>query len=174
MIKISKKIAPLKLFTYDVLYITHTIYVLNPNYLLPIVVSMSTWNTPANLEKIALISGAGVATLFCYWYFLGKQHHDQRVNLIHQLNDAKSNVRELEDKLLMLEDELSKAEHESSLVVKPEEVKQIRIWMDGAYDMMHYGHMNAFRQGRAVGTYLIVGINSDESITQCKGIYLSL
>ena len=26
--------------------------------------------------------------------------------------------------------------------------KEIRIWMDGAFDMMHYGHMNAFRQGK--------------------------
>ena len=34
---------------------------------------------------------------------------------------------------------------------------------------MHYGHMNAFRLGRSLGTYLIVGVNSDESITQCKG-----
>ena len=47
--------------------------------------------------------------------------------------------------------------------------KQIRIWMDGAFDIMHYGHMNAFRQGRALGTYLIVGVNSDETITECKG-----
>eukprot|EP01035_Chromulina_nebulosa_P019277 gene19277-25134_t len=29
--------------------------------------------------------------------------------------------------------------------------------------------MNAFRQGKALGTYLIVGVNSDETITQCKG-----
>lgn len=27
----------------------------------------------------------------------------------------------------------------------------IRIWMDGAFDMMHFGHMNAFRQGKALG-----------------------
>lgn len=50
--------------------------------------------------------------------------------------------------------------------------KEIRIWMDGAFDMMHYGHMNAFRQGKAVGTYLIVGVNNDESITQCKGEFI--
>jgi cytidyltransferase-like protein len=30
--------------------------------------------------------------------------------------------------------------------------------MDGAFDMMHYGHMNAFRKGRAMGTKLIVGV----------------
>ena len=29
--------------------------------------------------------------------------------------------------------------------------------------------MNAFRQGRGLGTHLIVGVNSDESITVCKG-----
>ena len=23
--------------------------------------------------------------------------------------------------------------------------REIRVWMDGAFDMMHYGHMNAFR-----------------------------
>lgn len=41
--------------------------------------------------------------------------------------------------------------------------------MDGAFDMMHYGHMNAFRQAKALGTYLVVGVNDDESITACKG-----
>ena len=47
--------------------------------------------------------------------------------------------------------------------------KEIRIWMDGAFDMMHYGHMNALRLARALGTKLVVGVNSDESITRCKG-----
>ena len=47
--------------------------------------------------------------------------------------------------------------------------KEIRIWMDGAFDMMHYGHMNAFRQGRSLGTHLVVGVNSDVTITACKG-----
>ncbi len=35
--------------------------------------------------------------------------------------------------------------------------------------MMHYGHMNAFRLAQSLGAHLIVGVNSDESITQCKG-----
>jgi ethanolamine-phosphate cytidylyltransferase len=52
----------------------------------------------------------------------------------------------------------------------PKHGKEIRIFMDGAFDMMHYGHMNAFfRKGRAMGTTLIVGVNSDETITVCKG-----
>ena len=47
--------------------------------------------------------------------------------------------------------------------------KELRIFMDGAFDMMHYGHSNAFRQGKAMGTYLVVGVNSDASIKKCKG-----
>lgn len=47
----------------------------------------------------------------------------------------------------------------------PRHKKPVRIWMDGCFDMMHYGHMNAFRQGKALGTYLVVGVNSDETIT---------
>jgi ethanolamine-phosphate cytidylyltransferase len=47
--------------------------------------------------------------------------------------------------------------------------KEVRIFMDGAFDMMHFGHMNAFRWGRSLGTYLVVGVNSDKSITECKG-----
>ena len=47
--------------------------------------------------------------------------------------------------------------------------KEIRIFMDGAFDLFHYGHANAFRQGLALGTYLIVGVNDDVSITECKG-----
>jgi ethanolamine-phosphate cytidylyltransferase len=46
--------------------------------------------------------------------------------------------------------------------------QEIRIFMEGAFDMMHFGHMNAFRLGRSLGTHLVVGINSDESITECK------
>lgn len=41
--------------------------------------------------------------------------------------------------------------------------------MDGAFDVMHYGHMNAFRLGRSLGTHLVVGVNSDASIAKCKG-----
>ena len=43
--------------------------------------------------------------------------------------------------------------------------KEVRIFMYGAFDMMHYGHMNAFRLGKSLGTHLIVGVKSDESIT---------
>jgi ethanolamine-phosphate cytidylyltransferase len=47
--------------------------------------------------------------------------------------------------------------------------KPVRIYMDGCFDMMHYGHANALRQARALGDQLVVGINSDEEIRKNKG-----
>jgi ethanolamine-phosphate cytidylyltransferase len=70
-------------------------------------------------------------------------------------------------KVHLLEEKLHLAKRDD--IVAQGNSREIRIFMDGAFDVMHYGHMNAFRLGRSLGTYLIVGVNSDESITQCKG-----
>eukprot|EP01062_Namystynia_karyoxenos_P056291 TRINITY_DN47255_c0_g1_i1.p1 TRINITY_DN47255_c0_g1~~TRINITY_DN47255_c0_g1_i1.p1 ORF type:complete len:588 (+),score=183.33 TRINITY_DN47255_c0_g1_i1:140-1765(+) len=99
------------------------------------------------------------AVLLLYYLLFGKWHRSQR--------------RQLTDRVRQLEQELRQAQR--SLVEEERHLrrgsggKQIRIWMDGAFDMMHYGHMNAFRQGRALGTHLVVGVNSDASIEKCKG-----
>lgn len=77
-------------------------------------------------------------------------------------------MKELEAKLLALEN-LDQQGQANQSVTSDHGGKGVRIWMDGVYDMMHYGHMNAFRQARALGTYLVVGINSDETVTVCKG-----
>lgn len=45
----------------------------------------------------------------------------------------------------------------------------IRVWCDGCYDMVHFGHANQIRQAKAMGNYLIVGVHSDEEIRQHKG-----
>ncbi|GAU18971.1 hypothetical protein TSUD_178880 [Trifolium subterraneum] len=47
--------------------------------------------------------------------------------------------------------------------------KPIRVYMDGCFDMMHYGHCNALRQARALGDQLIVGVVSDDEIIANKG-----
>ncbi|CAG8463522.1 91_t:CDS:2 [Diversispora eburnea] len=47
--------------------------------------------------------------------------------------------------------------------------KPIRIWVDGCFDMMHYGHANALRQAKAMGDFLVVGVHSDAEIEKHKG-----
>ena len=101
-------------------------------------------------------------TTFSFRYWWGRKHLNLRVQLHSDLAKAQREVRQLEDKLVAMEALEAKIEQHP-------EGKEIRIFMDGAFDMMHYGHMNAFRKARALGTYLIAGVNSDDSITECKG-----
>lgn len=68
-----------------------------------------------------------------------------------------------------MEEKLIMAQALDNLQSAGEGKREIRIFMDGAFDMMHYGHMNAFRLGKSLGTKLVVGVNSDESIIKCKG-----
>ncbi|KAJ4832500.1 Ethanolamine-phosphate cytidylyltransferase [Turnera subulata] len=47
--------------------------------------------------------------------------------------------------------------------------RPVRVYMDGCFDMMHYGHCNALRQARALGDELVVGVVSDAEIIANKG-----
>lgn len=113
-----------------------------------------------------LSSTAVVATLIGYYVLFGKRHRRKRKVLAEDLRLAQRQVHFLEEELLT-----AKREDMISSPARPQRKKsrEIRIFMDGAFDVMHYGHMNAFRLGRSLGTYLIVGVNSDDSITKCKG-----
>lgn len=47
--------------------------------------------------------------------------------------------------------------------------KPKRIWVDGCFDLTHYGHFNALRQAKQMGEYLVVGVHSDAEILKNKG-----
>lgn len=43
------------------------------------------------------------------------------------------------------------------------------VYMDGCFDVMHYGHANALRQAKALGDILVVGICPQDEIMRNKG-----
>ncbi|KAI5720708.1 hypothetical protein M8J77_010617 [Diaphorina citri] len=45
----------------------------------------------------------------------------------------------------------------------------VRVWCDGCYDMVHFGHANNLRQAKELGNYLVVGVHTDEEISKHKG-----
>jgi len=43
------------------------------------------------------------------------------------------------------------------------------IWTNGCFDLLHIGHIDILQKAKRLGSYLIVGINSDNSVRKLKG-----
>ena len=43
------------------------------------------------------------------------------------------------------------------------------VFTNGCFDLLHPGHVSILTQARALGDYLVVGLNSDESVKKIKG-----
>jgi ethanolamine-phosphate cytidylyltransferase len=110
-------------------------------------------------------------TLIVYYTACGHSHSTQRQTLQEMLAASDAESRRLRRELRKLqrnEDAAKNAAKEKATQAEGEK-KEIRVFVEGAFDLMHYGHANAFRQARAVGTYLIAGVNSSETIESAKG-----
>jgi len=46
---------------------------------------------------------------------------------------------------------------------------KVVVWTNGCFDLLHVGHIRSFRDAKALGDILIVGINSDASARSLKG-----
>lgn len=111
--------------------------------------------------NITMVILGSIFTCLAYFVSMGRRHWEHRKDIETELLDARQKVQ-------VLEDRLQKATaHEIKKSLKGK--KNVKIFMDGAFDLMHYGHMNAFRLGRELGTQLVVGVNSSITIEECKG-----
>ena len=45
----------------------------------------------------------------------------------------------------------------------------MRVYNGGTYDLLHPGHLYVFRQLRALGDEVVIGLNTDEFVAEFKG-----
>lgn len=43
------------------------------------------------------------------------------------------------------------------------------VWVNGCWDLLHAGHVHFLRQAASFGDVLVVGVNTDASVSQIKG-----
>ena len=45
----------------------------------------------------------------------------------------------------------------------------MRIWMNGCFDVLHYGHFRMIEYAASLGEMLVIGIDGDDRIKRMKG-----
>ena len=63
-------------------------------------------------------------------------------------------------------------------VLKPTQIEEVLapirkhkkiVFTNGCFDLLHIGHVRYLQQAKSLGDYLVVGINSDDSVKRLKG-----
>lgn len=47
--------------------------------------------------------------------------------------------------------------------------ERVVVWTNGAFDMLHAGHLASLQAARRLGDLLVVGVNADATVTKAKG-----
>ena len=47
---------------------------------------------------------------------------------------------------------------------------ELGVFTNGCFDLLHLGHVRYLQEARALGNFLILGLNSDESTRRLKGV----
>ena len=47
--------------------------------------------------------------------------------------------------------------------------REMVVWVNGCFDLLHEGHLQLLNKASKLGGFLVVGINSDESVRNLKG-----
>jgi rfaE bifunctional protein nucleotidyltransferase chain/domain len=63
---------------------------------------------------------------------------------------------------------VGEAELETALMEAREAGRAV-VLTNGAFDVLHPGHLGYLREARGLGDLLVVGVNTDESVTRLKG-----
>lgn len=96
---------------------------------------------------------------FCRTYFTHKvRKDDRRKNALRKDDPSKTT-----EKLLAL------SRSTTATISSQAKKRPVRVYMDGCFDAMHFGHANALRQAKALGDVLVVGINPEVEIRKHKG-----
>ncbi len=56
-----------------------------------------------------------------------------------------------------------------AVVAASQQQGQQVVFTNGCFDILHQGHLQILREARKLGDFLVVGVNSDESIRDLKG-----
>jgi len=109
------------------------------------------YEIPAITNQVADVTGAGDSFLAAFVYCLAK---DMTVPDAIKIANIGAGIS---------------VQHLGTYNLKPSDLIKKVIFTNGCFDILHRGHIELLEQSKSYGDYLIVGLNSDESIKKLKG-----
>jgi len=67
------------------------------------------------------------------------------------------------------EDKVKRQTQLAQIVQERRQAGERCVFTNGCFDILHVGHIRYLQEARELGDYLVVAINSDESVRQLKG-----
>ena len=133
---------------------------------------------PTLAREVYDVTGAGDTVLASLGYFLAK--NDNLIDAMHFANAAAAVVvgkvgsaTVTIDEILHYEKNIDNSvEHK---IISFDEIETLNIkdkkivFTNGCFDILHLGHVKYLQKARALGDLLIVGVNSNESVSRLKG-----
>lgn len=109
------------------------------------------YDIPIDTVEVADVTGAGDCFLAAFVYGLTRDY-DYKHCLELAVKGSRSSVKKL-----------------GTYVLKIEDIEERTVFTNGVFDILHQGHLKLLSEAYSLGTKLIVGINSDDSVKRLKG-----
>ncbi|HEY4036013.1 MAG TPA: adenylyltransferase/cytidyltransferase family protein [Ktedonobacteraceae bacterium] len=55
-------------------------------------------------------------------------------------------------------------------ISRRQQIGECGVFTNGCFDLLHLGHIRYLEQARRLGDFLVMGLNSDESVRKLKGL----
>ncbi|MDR2010599.1 MAG: D-glycero-beta-D-manno-heptose 1-phosphate adenylyltransferase [Bacteroidales bacterium] len=68
-----------------------------------------------------------------------------------------------------IEQKILKPQELTSVVLDWKKNKNLVVFTNGCFDIIHYGHVNYLAKAKDLGHKLVIGLNSDSSVKRLKG-----
>lgn len=109
------------------------------------------YDIPVEKVEVSDVTGAGDCFLAAFVYGLTIEK-DYRTCLEMAIKGSTESVK-----------------HTGTYILSRKDFEETVVFTNGVFDILHKGHFELLKQARALGTKLVVGINSDESVKRLKG-----
>ncbi|MCK9596946.1 bifunctional heptose 7-phosphate kinase/heptose 1-phosphate adenyltransferase [Candidatus Pacearchaeota archaeon] len=143
-----------------------------------ILFSKKEFETPTYAKEIFDVSGAGDTVLAAFSLSIASGASFEEASIIsnyaagisvEKIGTYPVGVGELEKKIFGEESKIKTLNELKSIASGLRENNKTIAWTNGCFDLLHEGHIKYLSKAKKLADYLIVGINSDNSISKLKG-----